>query len=44
MRDYQESRLLSESHTKSYMERMGEIMATRLAISDTEGEYECVCV
>ncbi|XP_071546044.1 uncharacterized protein [Panulirus ornatus] len=36
VRDLQESRGYLEGTTKSYMERMGELMATRLAISDTE--------
>lgn len=39
VREYQESRGYLDGATKSYMERMGELMATRLAISDTEGEY-----
>lgn len=37
-REYHESRGYLDGATKSYMERMGELMATRLAISDTEGE------
>ncbi|XP_045593717.1 uncharacterized protein [Procambarus clarkii] len=36
LRDHQDQRAYLDGATKSYMERMGELMASRLAVSDTE--------
>lgn len=41
-RELQDLPVHLEGTTKSYMERMEELVATRLAISDTEGEAPCL--
>lgn len=42
-RELQDLPVHLEGTTKSYMERMEELVATRLAISDTEGKASCLC-